>query len=179
MRVEDMLIISVVDSYLNSLMILTYFKLMVRNVELYFPKWHLLQILVQIQSMSTDYHRARLAYRKQLVHYVVSVTGWSPVQGSLTDCLRIKELKWKKAFHGCPMLQVGSTERRERESSLSEVMQPMKQLPLCYRHFSLLFYVIFCLTNQPTLAACILKLCSQQSRGRRTDIVSSFFTLFM
>jgi hypothetical protein len=39
-------------------------------------------------------------------------TGLIPRPRSPTDCLRIKKLKWNKAFHGCPMLQHRSNRKR-------------------------------------------------------------------
>jgi hypothetical protein len=40
--------------------------------------------------------------------------GLIPRPKSLTDCPKIRKLKWNEAFHGCPMLQSGSN-RRERQ----------------------------------------------------------------
>jgi hypothetical protein len=40
-------------------------------------------------------------------------TGWSPVQ-SHTDCLRVKKLKWNKAFHGLPYAPKWEQQERAR-----------------------------------------------------------------
>jgi hypothetical protein len=48
----------------------------------------------------------------------------SPRPRSPTGCLRITELKWKKAFQGCPILQSGSNrEERERDNPYSIIHQ--------------------------------------------------------
>jgi hypothetical protein len=52
-----------------------------------------------------------------------------PRPRSPTDCLRIKKLKWNKAFHGWPMLQSGSNRKeRDRLSKVSSLVEVIPSL---------------------------------------------------
>jgi hypothetical protein len=42
-------------------------------------------------------------------------TGWSPVQEVGPTVYMVKELKWNKAIYGCPILQSGTTGKRETD----------------------------------------------------------------
>jgi hypothetical protein len=46
--------------------------------------------------------------------------GLIPRPRSPADCLTIKKLKENKAFHGCPMLEIGKNRKRMKEREKGE-----------------------------------------------------------